>query len=72
MPTCDQRGETAAEQAVGGGPAALNRPPASGYDSVVTILAYLDDFWTSTCGRPEASAFSFRTSSRSANTSASG
>jgi len=59
MPTCDQRGETAAEQAVGGGPAALNRPPASGYDSVVTILAYLDDFWTSTCGRPEASAFSF-------------
>ena len=58
-PTCDQRGETAAEQDMGRGPAAYNRPPLAGSDSLVTVLAYLDDFWGGTSGRPEAAAFSF-------------
>ena len=58
-PTCDQRGETAAEQDMGRGPAAYNRPPLAGSDSLVTNLAYLDDFWGGTSGRPEAATFSF-------------
>ena len=58
-PTCDQRGETAAEQDMGRGPAAYNRPPLAGSDSLVTVLAYLDDFWGGTSGRPEAATFSF-------------
>ena len=58
-PTCDQRGETAAAQDMGRGSAAYNRPPLAGSDSLVTVLAYLDDFWGGTSGRPEAAAFSF-------------
>ena len=44
---------------MGRGPAAYNRPPLAGSDSLVTVLAYLDDFWGGTSGRPEAAAFSF-------------
>jgi hypothetical protein len=59
VPTVEQRGERAEEQAVAAGPWAYNRPAASGEDSLTTLLAYLDDFWGCCAGRPEAASFVF-------------